>query len=113
MPFHYGPQSYYSLGRVYPRDRLREPYYRAPWGGRFNGVLVPPPPPFFERTTCPPPPASVPEAAGYALAVLSADSRPRALAEAQSYPRQVAEADSRPGRVGEAESRPGRRDECR
>lgn len=93
MAFRYGPSSYFRLGRVVPRERLRESYFREPSDSRFGGIFIPPPPPFFQRTACPPPPARTE----------SGDSRFR----------RVEAADTRPRRVDEAESRPSRRDECR
>lgn len=49
----YGPLSYYSLGRVHPRERVRDSYYREPPRYRRYGPLpdaVPPLP--QERKFC-------------------------------------------------------------
>ncbi len=48
MSQHYGPVSYYEPGRVYPRDRLRDPFRRI--AGAIRRLLAPlfgvvPPPP--------------------------------------------------------------------
>ena len=51
---HYGPLSYCELGRVHPRDRLRESFPREWFRKRLGVCLIPVP--------SPPPPPSTPSA---------------------------------------------------
>src|SRR5262245_14260552 len=113
MPFHYGPLSYYRLGRCVPRDRLREPYAREPLASRFGGILIPPPDLVFRRVGCLPPPARYDEAAVYARLVDDGVSRPARGEDSVSRAAASESADSRPRRGEDSGERPSRRDECR
>jgi hypothetical protein len=109
----YGPMSYYTLGRTYARERLRDPYFRDPAVARLWGLLSPPPDPLFRRLVCLAPPARVDEVSGYAGGVLSDDARPARLPTDSGYAANVTASDARPSRVESDQSRPARRDECR
>lgn len=107
----YGPRSYFSLGRAYPRGRLREPYLRVRrewvWG---ELVILPPEP---AHSACPSRPPILGESSnrpGRTEAVATYAARTESAA---SRPGRTEGATSRASRTDEPASRPARRDECR